>query len=142
MLTVYRFKTRIFHSTAEELDESHEEYINPGVYGRQLADFLMAGLQSRGYTIKFRFAEDDGYWQEIEHTRGYDLAVGCANLDDDGSGVVEHRVFVHPNRPTIRPFGMWFRKTDVRNDVEALVAAIGEILRAERQISDVELAES
>ena len=144
MLTVYRFKSNAFHPTAAELDETHEDFINPGIFARQLADFLKDGLQRHGYEVKLRCAEDWGFWQEIDHESGYMLAVGCANLDDDGGAgrVTEHRVFVEPDRPTIRPASNWFRKTDVRADVEALVAAIGEVLRAEPQIFDLEVSEA
>lgn len=123
-------------------DEDHDDFINPGIFARQLADFLELGLRAHGYSIKFRCAEDWGYWQEIEHDRGYTLAVGCMNVDEPNDGTLEHCVFVRPDSSPIRPAKHWFRKTDVQADVERLVAAVGEILGSENRIADVELNET
>ncbi|MGE0407561.1 MAG: hypothetical protein AB7O65_14800 [Candidatus Korobacteraceae bacterium] len=142
MKTVYTFKTNIFQPTKEELDETHEDYINPGIFARELADFLRNGLENRGYSSGARCAEDWGYWQEVHHSGGYTLAIGCANLDDVGKGPVEHRVFVEPHTPTIRAPKQWLRKVDVRSDVEKLVEAIGDLLRDDKRIHDVLLEAS
>ena len=132
METHYTFNSDSFTPTADELDEDSEDYINPGIYGRQLADYLKIGLRERGYKIKFRCAEDWGFWQEIEHNGGYMLAVGCANYEEG------HRIFVQPDKPVIR---RWLRKIDVREDVEALVAALGKLLKNDPDIRDVRLAD-
>lgn len=142
MITTIRFKTAIFQPTAAELDESHEDFINPGVFARELADFLKAGLCSRGYEISSRCSEDWGYWQQVEHDRGYTLAIGCANLDDSGDGPIVHRVFVEPDKPIIRPSSLWFRKIDVQDDVETLVAAIADLLRSDNRIQEVTMDDS
>ncbi len=142
MKTTFRFKTRRFRPTSDELDEAHEDYINPDVFGRELADFLRSGLQSHGYEINSRCAEDWGYWQEIQHSGDYILAIGCSNLDESDSDLTEHLVFIEPNKPVVRPLRRLFRKTNVRDDVEALVLAVGQVLRSDDQIRDIQLEDA
>lgn len=142
MKTVYTFKTNIFQPTNEELDETHENYINPGLFARELADFLQSGLERHGYKIGFRCVEDWGHWQELDHSGGYTLAIGCANVDNSGDGLLEHRVFVEPHKPMIRSPRRWFRKIDVQSDVEKLLEAIGDVLRSDTRIHDVMLEAS
>jgi len=139
MQTVYTFKSMAFQPTPSELEESSDEYINPGCFGRELADFMKEELQSLGYAVEFRCSEDWGYWQEFKHSGSYTLAIGCSNIDESDGGMVEHCIFVMPDKPTIRPLKNWFRKTPVRSEVQALVNALGGILQSNKQIIDIKL---
>lgn len=139
MRTRHTFESSRFQPRPEELDDSHEDYINPGVFARDLADFLESGLRERGISVSFRCSEDWGYWQEIEHPGDFTLALGCSNLDEADKEPTTHHVFVSPSTPTIRPLKRWFRKTDIRNDVERLVDAVGDVLRSDPQITNISL---
>lgn len=139
MRTRYTFESSRFHPTPAELDEADEDFINPGIFARELADFLEAGLRAGGFGVSFRCAEDWGCWQEIEHTGDYTLAIGCANLDDADNKLIPHHVFITPDKPFIRPVKQWFRKTDVRDDVGQLVDAVGIVLRSDPKIININL---
>ncbi len=136
----FTFKTKRFQPTQSELDEEDPDYINPDIFARELADFLRDGLQSHGYEIEFRCPEDWGYWQEIRYSDRYTLAVGCSNIDNWNDKPCEHRIFIQPDKPFVRPIKNWFRKVHVRNEVEKLIAAVDNILKSEKQITDVMLS--
>jgi len=51
----YRFTSDLF-----EIEPGEDEQINPRRYGRQLASWLKAGLESRGYSVEPVIAEDWG----------------------------------------------------------------------------------
>ena len=134
----FLFLSNKFSPTAGELDEEHDDYINPGLFALELADFVESSLRERGYEVKFRCQEDWGHWLEIDHAGKYTLAVCCGNAEDTENGLERHRVFVHPDKPVIR---RWFRKIDVREDVEKLSLAIRSLLADDPDISNLELEE-
>lgn len=134
MKTSYVFSSRLFAPHACELDESHDAYRDPGCFAEELADFIEIGLKNHDCRISLRSQEDWGIWLEVHHGRSYRLAIGCSNLDQPDDGNARHRVFVVPNQPAIRK---WFRKVEVRADVEKLVASLGEVLKAEPGITGI-----
>ena len=139
MESVFFFSSTKFAPSAEELDEEHEDYINPGHFAKELADFMAEGLLGQGYQVGFRCAEDWGQWLELAHDGGYTLAVGCANMSEFENGSADHRVFIEPSKPLVRKL---LRKIDVRDDVEKLAAVIKAILTAESEISDLKVGAS
>lgn len=132
MDTMYTFSSDKFSPVSGELDQDHDDYINPGCFAKQLADFLEANLQDQHYKVQFRCAEDWGQWLEFEHEGNYTLAIGCANMSEIEDGVAEHRVFISPDKPVIRK---WLRKIDIRNDLEQLSSALKSVLAADNQIT-------
>ena len=121
MRTSLSFKSNLFHPVPEELDEEHENYINPGIFACELANFLEQGLNANDYKITFRCSEDWGYWQENDFS--------------------EHRVFVKPDSPIIRPPRRLFKKTYVQKNVERLVSTLEILLNSHDQIWDVIVGE-
>lgn len=103
--TEFLFTSKAFSPTAGELDEDNNfDFINPGLYALELADFLEKELSQHGYAKKSRCQEDWGHWLELEHTGNFTLAVCCVNTGDEIDGEPEHRVFTQPDRPVIRKF--------------------------------------
>ncbi len=141
MRTSLSFKSNLFHPVPEELDEEHENYINPGIFACELANFLEQGLNANDYKITFRCSEDWGYWQEIEHDGKYTLAIGCSNIVQQENDFSEHRVFVKPDGPIIRPARRLFKKTYVQKNVERLVSTLEILLNSHDQIWDVIVGE-
>ena len=139
MKTVYVFSSDLFAPIPSELDETDDDFINPGIFARKLAGFIRNGLLQHDYQIEFQCNEDWGIWMEVRHDRKYTLAVGCSNIDEPNGDKTRHRVFVVPDKPVIRK---WFRKINVQSDVEKLVAALGEILESVPEITDISLQES
>lgn len=129
------FTSRAFRPTPSELNEDHEDYINPGIFALELADFLADGLSKHGYPIRFRCQEDWGHWMEVEHSGDFKLALGCANVEDDDGLTDQHRIIIlKPTKPIVRKL---FRKIDVREPVGALLGTICEILERDSRISDL-----
>ncbi len=108
-----------------------EQYeVNPGRYGKRLAEFLHSGLLRRGFEAEYPAAEDWGWIIVIRNDR-FRLWIGCGNYDeypDDG-----FLCFIEPHTPTIRRL---FRKIDVSAQVRKLRDAIDGILAADSGIRD------
>lgn len=125
MDTHFLITSGAFSATLGELDEDHDDFINPGLYALELASFLENELSPRGYSVKFRCQEDWGHWMELEHDGGFTLALGCANTGDEVEGKTEHRIFLVPDKPVIRKF---LKKIDVRDDLEKLATTLRALL--------------
>ena len=135
MAAHFFFYSSAFKPRPGELDDTHQDYINPDVFALDLADFLVSSLESKGYTVKFRCQEDWGHWVEFDHPGDSKLALGCSNLsgdNDSDDATEEHHVLTFPDKPYVRK---WFRKIDVREDVEALSAAVHETLNSDARIT-------
>jgi hypothetical protein len=137
MITEYTFMGSGFGPTAGELDEGHGDYINPGVFARALAEFLIAGLVEEGYAVKARVVEDWGNWIELEHDGPFALAVCCSNIEDGAQGWTMHRVSTDPAQPYVRKL---LRKIHVQPDVERLSASLARILGASDRITGLKAA--
>ncbi|WP_232204233.1 hypothetical protein [Roseobacter sp. CCS2] len=116
------FDSTSFVPRPSELDETSDDYINPGVFALDFADFLVEGLKAEGVKIKFRCQEDWGHWMEVDHDGGFTLAIGCSNIE----GEMAHRFSLEPRKPYIRKF---FKKLHVEPQVEQLKETILLILR-------------
>jgi hypothetical protein len=135
--TTFTFRCARFKPTRSELDEQHDDYINPGIFAKLAADFIAKELNQNGYKVINNFPEDWGRWVEVDNSDGYFLAVGVANYDVDQSrdGSTEtHRIFVEPDKSPIRK---WFRKIQTEERVMQLVATLRNILEASEGISEV-----
>jgi hypothetical protein len=110
--------------------EDEEEQLNPGVWGRRLAEYLGDSLTSNGIRVEPIIAEDWGWYIPLE-LDGVRLAVCCGHQDGDAEEFV---LFTDPSRPTVR---RGFRKVDVTPQLTALTDALAEILTADPDIHDV-----
>jgi hypothetical protein len=118
-----------FRSTAFPAQPGEEEQINPGRWGRALANFLRTELNARGLTGGEPYAEDWGWAVPIENA-DYALWVGCGNLDGEPDGFL---CFIEPSRPAIRKL---FRKIDVRERVETVAEAMEQTLTGRSDVRD------
>lgn len=118
-------KTHVeFRSGAFPPYDGEEDNINPGRYGKRLAEFLVRGLKDKGFEPLDPFAEDWGWVVPIRND-GFNLWIGCGNYDefpDDG-----FLCFIEPHTPTIRRFGFLWR-VDTAARVMALQEAIDQVL--------------
>ena len=119
---VNRMKTTVeFRSRTFPPYEKEEEQINPGRYGRRLAEFVATGLRSHGFETGELVAEDWGWLVPIKN-RNCKLWVGCGNYEEYPDGFL---CFIEPHTPFIRKF---FRKIDIRSRIEALHRALDAVL--------------
>lgn len=107
-----------------------EEEVNPGRWGRRLAEFIAAGLKEGGIAAREPFAEDWGWIVEIEND-SFRLWVGCGNYEEYSDGFL---CFVEPSKPVVR---RWFKKISTEREVLAVTAALNSLLSSHASIHDV-----
>jgi hypothetical protein len=128
-------KTQVtFRSTHFPPYEGEEEQINPGLWGKRLAEYLVEHLKPYGIETDEMIAEDWGWYIPIKNDR-FQLAICCGHQmgDDD-----EFLCFTDPSTPVIRRF---FRKIDVTDELTRVVAAMDSVLSSDPAISDIEWTE-
>ena len=109
--------------------DGEEQEVNPGRYGKRLAEFLNSGLSEKGFLPGKLLAKDWGWVVPIEND-AFRLWVGCGNYDEYPDGFL---CFIEPQTPTVRKF---FRKIDTSKRVESLRDAIDELLAAAPDVRD------
>jgi hypothetical protein len=108
-----------------------EEQVNPGLWGKRLAEYLHDRLAQAGMPVGEVYAEDWGWAVPLKHD-AFPMWVGCGHYEEYEDGFL---VFIEPSKPTIRK-GL-FGKINTTSDVEKIAAAIDQILRADPEIRDV-----
>ncbi len=124
--THVEFRSPAFPPYSGEADES-----NTGRFGKRLAEFLVQGLEKKGFLAEGIVAEDWGWRISIRNDE-FPLWIGCANYDEypeDG-----FLCFIEPHQPTFRKL-LFFGKIDVTSHVSALRQAIDEVLSAEPTVT-------
>lgn len=109
--------------------EGEGEEINPGRYGKRLAEFMAAGLRSRGFEPGELVGEDWGWVVPIKND-SFKLWIGCGNYEEYPDGFL---CFIEPHAPFIRKL---FKKIDTQQRVEALRQAMDEVLSETAGIRD------
>src|SRR5690348_4799970 len=124
-------KTQVeFRSSKFPPYEGEENEINPGLWGKRLAEYWVAKLAEKGIGPGEMIAEDWGWYVrfEIEGTR---LALCCGHQfgDDD-----EFLSFTDPATPVVRK---WLRKVDVSAPLTRLTEAMAAILASDPDIREI-----
>ena len=111
-----------FQSDLFPAGEGEEEEVNPGRWGKSLAQHLAAGLAKRGFSVASPHSEDWGWVVPID-TPEFKTFVGCGNYEEHPDGFL---VFIEPSRPYVRR--LW-RKIPTEAVVAPLADALDQILR-------------
>ena len=119
-----------FRSDAFPAQPGDEERINPGRWGRALADFLRAQLTMRGFPGGEPYAEDWGWGIPLDNAE-FPLWVGCGNYEDYPDGFL---CFIEPREPFIRKL---FRKIQTDTRVEEVASALDAALRSHPGVRDL-----
>jgi len=122
MITYVEFKSEGFLP--------YEEEINPGRWGKRLAEFLSDGLKANGIDILDLFAEDWGWVVPVVND-DFRLWIGCGNYDEYPNGFL---CFVEPSKPYIRRF---LRKISTADKVQTLVKALDSVISSDPSIRDI-----
>ena len=128
-------KTQVaFRSRNFPLYDGEEEQINPGLWGKRLAEYLVDKLKTHGIETEEVIAEDWGWYIPIKN-EGFRLAICCGhqNGDDD-----EFLCFTDPATPIIRKL---FKKIDATRELTRVVSSMGNILSSDPEITDIEWTE-
>ena len=110
--------------------EGEEEQINPGLWGKRLAEYLVRKLSERGIATEELIGEDWG-WDVPVQNEGFRLAVCCGHQDGDDDEFV---CFTDPGTPIVKKL---FRKIDATAQLTRLTEALQEILASDPEIRDV-----
>ena len=109
-----------------------DEEINPGIWGKRLAEYLVSALRERGIETKEIYAEDWG-WEIPVVNEAFPIYIGCSN--QLGPGGNHFLVIISPSKPTIR-VGL-FRKVETATDRSRVISALEQILVSNTEIKDV-----
>ncbi len=119
-----------FTSTAFPAYPGEDKEINPGIFGKRLAEFLAEGLREQGFKVLGVGPEDWGWMVEIENQE-FPLWIGCANYEDNENGF---QCFIEPSKPFVRK---WFSKIETGPTVEKLAAALEAVLLQSGKVSQL-----
>ncbi len=110
--------------------DGEEELINPGLWGKRLAEYLVQKLSDRGIKTQEIIAEDWGWYVPIQN-EGFRLAICCGhqNGDDD-----QFLCFTDPSTPVVKKL---FRKIDATPELTRLTEALQQILSSDPEITNV-----
>ncbi len=115
--------------------EGEEEQINPGLWGKRLAEFVKAKLAASGIATGEIIMEDWGCLLPVNN-EAFALSVACGHQNGDAD---EFLCFIEPSTPVIRK---WFRKIDTTQDVGRLSAALEEIFQGDPDIRELRCSTS
>ena len=124
-------KTQVeFRSAKFPPYEGEEEQINPGLWDKRLAEYLVQKLSEKGIKTNAIIAEDWGWYIPIEND-GFRLALCCGHQygDDD-----EFLCFTDPSTPIVKKL---VKKIDATAQLTRLTEAMQQILASDPDIRDV-----
>lgn len=126
MLTHLEFRSGLFPAY-----EGEEEQINPGIFGKRLAEFIVRGLRSEGFACEDPGNEDWGWHIEVENP-GFRLWIGCACLGPDG----DFLVFIEPHKAFVWRLWRPFHRFETVSAVSRLQVTLDTIFTEESGILD------
>ncbi len=123
-------KTHIeFRSDRFPAYEDEEQQINPGIWGKRLAEFLCAHLKEEGFETEEPIGEDWGWVVPIANEK-FRLWIGCANYQEYPDGYL---CFIEPHTPFVRKL---LKKIETEERVAALQLAMDKVLNADAGIRE------
>src|SRR6187402_2600139 len=126
-------KTQVeFRSSKFPPYDGEEEQINPGLWGKRLAEYLVQKLAERAIETEEMVAEDWGWYVPVRN-EGFRLALCCGhqNGDDD-----EFLCFTDPSTPVVKKL---FKKIDATPQLTHLTEALQQILASDPEIREVSI---
>jgi hypothetical protein len=124
-------KTRVeFKSDKFPPYPGEEADINPGLWGKRLAEYLQERLLLHGFKVTAVGAEDWGWTVELENPE-FPLWIGCGHQYDQPHDFL---CFIEPSRPFVR---RWFKKIATSAQVNQVAEALRQILEADPDIHDL-----
>ena len=125
MNTLVEFKSNQFPPCSGE-----EDLINPGLWGKRLAEYLQDKLPHYGLRVTSIGAEDWGWMVELEN-EDFPLWIGCGHQNGEPDELV---CFIEPSKPFIK---RWFKKWDTRTKVGHTAEALKKVLESDPEIHDI-----
>ena len=110
--------------------DGEQEQINPGLWGKRLAEYVKEKLRAQGIETGEIVTEDWGCLLPVKN-EAFALAVACGHQDGDDD---EFLCFIEPSQPVVRK---WFRKIDTTQDVGRLSAGLEKIFTSDPDIREL-----
>jgi hypothetical protein len=124
-------KTQVeFKSSKFPPYEGEEEEINPGLWGKRLAEYLVLKLADSGVETEDIIAEDWGYYVPVRN-EGFELALCCGHQDGEED---EFLCFTEPSKPIVKKL---FKKVDATAQLTMLIEVLEKILSSDPDIREV-----
>jgi hypothetical protein len=114
--------------------DGEEEQINPGLWGKRLAEYLVDKLKRHGIEMEEIIAEDWGWYIPVKNEE-FRLAICCGHQNGDED---EFLCFTDPATPIVRKL---FKKIDATHELTGVVTAMEKILSSDPEITNVEWTE-
>jgi trehalose-6-phosphatase len=114
--------------------EGEEEQINPGLWGKRLAEYLVQKLAERGIETEEIVAEDWGWYVPVRN-EGFRLALCCGHQYGDDDVFI---CFTDPKTPVVKKL---FKKIDATSQLTRLIEALQQILVADPEIREIKWSE-
>lgn len=113
-------------------DDDREDEVNPGLFGRRLAEFLHEGLPRHGAETGLPFPEDWGWVVPVKN-RGFRIWIGCGAYAGRNDRFL---CFIEPHQQRIRRFPfLW--TTDTTAALTRLQYAIDQLLQSHAGVQDI-----
>lgn len=106
-----------------------EKQINPGLWGKRLAEYIEQNLKAQGFEIGKMNAEDWGWCLPIQND-DFSLWIGCGH---QYGGDDEFLCFIQPDKPIIRK---WFKKIVTTEKVGRVADALERIFLSDHDVRD------
>jgi hypothetical protein len=110
--------------------DGEEEEVNPGLWGKRLAEYLVQKLSERGIRAERIIGEDWGYYLPIPN-EGFRLALCCGHQYGENDVFL---CFTDPKTPVVKKF---FRKVDATAQLTRLTEAVQQILSSDPEIKNI-----
>jgi len=124
-------KTQVeFRSNKFPPYEGEEEQINPGLWGKRLAEYLVQKLAEKAIKTEEIIVEDWGWYIPIPN-EGFRLAVCCGHQYGDDDVFL---CFTDPSSPIVKKL---FKKINATAQLTRLTEALQQILASDPEIKDV-----
>jgi hypothetical protein len=127
LCTHVEFETDAFPSYPGE-----DEEINPGMWGKRLAEYLCSELPAYGITPTQPCAEDWGWMIPIQN-QAFRMFIGCGNQQETDTN--RFLCFIEPSRKYVPKW--LFSKVDAQPDINRVAHALNQILTSHPDIHNL-----
>ena len=110
--------------------EGEEKQINPGLWGKRLAEYLVQKLAERGIETGEMVAEDWGWYLPVPND-GFPLALCCGHQDGDAD---QFLCFTEPSTPVVKRL---FKRVDASPQLTRLTEALRQVLACDPEVREV-----
>jgi len=124
-------KTHVeFRSSSFPACDGEEDEINPGRWGKRLAQYLKSKIEDENIPTDEIYTEDWGVALPIKNDK-FPMWIGCGNYKEHEDGFL---CFIEPSKPTVR---RWLRQIDTTARVTQIAGVLNKILLESPEIRDV-----